>query len=289
MKRLGVVLCLSVLLVALATSFCFADDFAVKKTFPEEGNHTLNPVNIAVKIEFTDNVTSKDAQKWNAECFTLKNSSGKKIAVKPLYNAKVYPNEIWVQVTKTLNPAEDYVFTVSGDLKNSDGEALGQDYVVHFSTRDTAKDNKVNMGIMALMFVGMMVFTVWETKHKLKKEAEAKRAASNEKVNPYKEAKKTGKSVEEIVAKTEKEKARQAKRKHAAIKKEEAEIEIEDTADDGVKHVKAARPIASAGGTLPKSVADKRAAKAKAEAERAARKAKPKSKGSKQQQKKNKK
>ena len=282
-KRLGAILCMSMLMVTLTTGLCFADGFAVEKTFPEEGDKTLNPVNVAVKIQFSDNVTSKDAQKANADCFSMVDSSGKAVKVKPLYNAKSYPNEVWVQVARTLNAAESYTFTISGDLQNSDGEVLGEDYVLNFSMRDTGKDSKVNMGIMALMFVGMMVFTVWETNRKQKKEEAEKKAESNAKVNPYKEAKKTGKSVEEIVAKTEKEKAKAEKRKQAAVQKEE-EPEILPE-DDGKKHVKGARPISAVGGTLPTSVAKQRAAKA----EKAAKQTKSKSKGSKQQQRKNKK
>ena len=62
--------------------------------------------------------------------------------------------------------------------------------------------------MMGVMIVGMVFFT----SRSAKKEAEKQRQESkkSETVNPYKEAKKTGKSVEEIVRKDAARKAKEA-------------------------------------------------------------------------------
>ena len=111
-----------------------------------------------------------------------------------------------------------------------------------------------------------------------KKQAEADKKTKEEKVNPYKEAKKTGKSVEEIVERDQKEKEKRAAK---AAKKAAAEEEEDDYYDDGKYHVKAPRPISAAGGkyiTGRKALAEAQKAE---EERRKAQKQKAKGKGKK--------
>ena len=68
----------------------------------------------------------------------------------------------------------------------------------------------------------MVFFTVRSTKKAQEKENEEKK--KTEGVNPYKEAKRTGKSVEEIVAKDNRKKK---KREEAEARQREAEAAIE--------------------------------------------------------------
>ena len=105
-----------------------------------------------------------------------------------------------------------------------------------------------------------------------KKEAEKQQAArKEEKVNPYKEAKRTGKSVEEIVEQDQKNKAKQAEK--AARKAAREAEDYDDYPEEGVYRVKGPRPIASAGGryiTGRKALAE--AKKAEEEARKAQQK-----------------
>jgi len=298
MKRIGIILSLSIMIVLSAASFCFAQGLTLESVFPEEGTSNLTMTNVAVKLKFSENMTSEEAQAANEDCFKITNEKGKKISYRTLYNAKKYPDEIWLQITDTLENNTEYKLVISGKIVSSAGNTLDDGQTLHFSTRDSKQDNNVYMIMMLLMVVGMVVFTSLETRHKLKKEMAEKQTAEDFKVNPYKEAKKTGKSVEEIIAKTEHEKAKAEKHRQKA-EKEAAEEAAEarahghgkTAADDGRRKVKAKKPISAAGVQTPQSIIEKNKARAEAKAKEQARKnahSVSKSKGSKQQQRKKK-
>ena len=111
-----------------------------------------------------------------------------------------------------------------------------------------------------------------------KKQAEAMREKES-KVNPYKEAKKTGKSVEAIVEQDQKDKAKAAaKAAKKAAKEAEEEYNFDfddfDFEEEGVYKVKAPRPIAAGGSTYitgRKAEAEKRAAELAARKEQEAK------------------
>lgn len=100
---------------------------------------------------------------------------------------------------------------------------------------------------MVLMMVGMIFFTTRSAKKAMEKTEETKDVYVP--INPYKEAKRTGKSVEEVVAE---EKKRKAKFEAAAAKKhaeEQALIEQikKEEAKKYNKRVAGRRPISAAG------------------------------------------
>lgn len=101
---------------------------------------------------------------------------------------------------------------------------------------------------MAVMMVGMIVFTTRAAKKATEKEDQD--AGKTKTVNPYKEAKRTGKSVEEIVAKDKQRKAKEAEA-YAKKKAKEAEImaaleeEVEEISSN--KRVSAPKPISVTG------------------------------------------
>jgi hypothetical protein len=292
MKRIGIILSLSVIIVLAAATSCFASGLSLVSTNPVDGDNTLQYTNVAVKMVFSENMTSAEAQAANEHRFKITNKDGDSIAYKTLYNAKKYPNQIWLQITETLTTNTQYTLKISGDVVSSAGDTLGEGETIKFATRNTKQDNNVYMILMLVMVAGMVGFTTWETRRKVKQEMEEK--GEEPKVNPYKEAKKTGKSVEQIVAKTEKEKERAEKHRIKA--------ELEDTTIDydpaseksDAQKVKARRSITTTGAAVPAVVVKKRKAREAAEA-KAEEKAKAraqntgKSKGSKQQQHKNKK
>ncbi|MDD2216621.1 MAG: Ig-like domain-containing protein [Eubacteriales bacterium] len=279
MKRIGRILSLTILTVLLTSSISFAQGLLLESIFPEDGENKLQPTNIAVKMTFSENMTSPVAQAANEDCFTITNPKGKSIKYKTLYNAEKYPNEIWIQITEPLEMEAEYTLTVSSDLVSSDGNTLDEPITTHFSTRNTKQDSNGYMVIMLLMVVGMVVFTAWDTKRKLKKDVAE--TDEEEKVNPYKEARKTGKTVEEIVAKTEKEKAKAEKKKGRASKRQSVkEQSVIEEAQEGVKRVKSPRPISVIGVSTPARVIAMNRAREKAR-EEAEQKAKSKDKGQK--------
>jgi hypothetical protein len=134
------------------------------------------------------------------------------------------------------------------------------------------------MLMMFVMMGGMMVMTTKAATTEAKKQAEAMREKES-KVNPYKEAKKTGKSVEAIVEQDQKDKAKAAaKAAKKAAKEAEEEYNFDfddfDFEEEGVYKVKAPRPIAAGGSayiTGRKAEAEKRAAELAARKEQEAK------------------
>ena len=100
-----------------------------------------------------------------------------------------------------------------------------------------------------LPIVGMIFFSSRSAKKAMEKEKEEK--GKSETVNPYKEAKRTGKSVEEIVEKDKKRKAKQAEaeEKRKAEEKKIQEEVAEKLRKESNKRVSKARPISAAGST----------------------------------------
>lgn len=269
MKRIGTILSLSVLIVLLASSFSFAKGLTLESIYPKEGEKGLQPNNVAVKLKFSENVTGKEAQDANKDCFKITGPKGKEIKYDVLYNPQKYPNEIWLQMKETLEADTKYTLTISEELQSSAGNTLDAPITSHYSIRDTKQDSKGYMILMFLMIGGMMVYTAIDTKRKVKKETEGKEEEI--KVNPYKESKRTGKTVEEIVAKAEKEKKARAKKN----RNKKPDSEETEEVREGVKRVKERRPISAIGTPTPKRVIAMRKAReeaqAKAEAEEEAR------------------
>lgn len=290
MKRIGAIVSLSIMIVLFTSSISFASGLTLESTFPEEGGNGLQPTNVAVKLVFSENITSEQAQEANKDCFKITDTDGNIIEFNALYNSDKYPNQIWLQIKGNLVDDMGYELMISEDLQSSSGNTLDQAVTLDFSTRDTSSDSSGYMVLMVLMVVGMIIFTAWDAKRKLKKESGEE---TEKKINPYKEAKRTGKPVEEIIAKIEKEKAQAEKRKA-----KEAKRQIEKDKDDerdGVKKVRARRPISDVGVATPENIIAQRKAREEAKAKEA-KKAREKeksqqvkrSKGSKQKQKKKK-
>lgn len=271
MKKIGSIISLALLLVMLSSVPAFAAGLKLEDSYPKDGGRGVHPENVMVKLYFNEDVSGKAVRKSNESCFVFKDEKGKVIPTRALYNDKNL-NQIWVLVDQALESDSVYHLEVSGDLQMTNGDALGEDKVIEFRIRNTGMDTKVNMGLMFAMMGGMVVFTSLSTRRTMKKEE-----ATNEdhKVNPYKVAKETGKSVEDIVAKTEKvkqkarAKAEKEKRTTSSAKEKSDNAESSKVKKD-TKRVTQARPISASGSTY---ITGRKAAAEKA-AERAAAKAK---------------
>lgn len=273
MKKAGIILSLTILMILMSFSFCFASGLELLDSYPKDGSNDARPENFLVKLYFNEDVSSQEMQTDNESEFRFTDAKGKELPIKALYDEKK-PKEIWVLVEKVLESDSEYTLHISGDLETANGDTLGQDKTITLKTRNVSTDNNVNMGLMGVMMVGMIVFTSLSAKRQLKKQEEEEIAKSEAKVNPYKVAKETGKSVEDVVAKTEKEKEKaraQAQKKNKGKPDSQAKVKVDsddDTAKD-TRRVTGPRPIAASGSTYVTG----RKAKAEKEREMAASKA----------------
>lgn len=227
MKRLGAILTLAALIITLSASFCFADSLTIDETYPKDGSTGAAIENLGVKIYFNGELTEKTVGEANEKAFQLYDDEGSKLPTRVLYSDKekgvvlvLLDNTGKKKVTVKGNT--EYTLKISGDLVDDKGNTLGKDREITFKTLNQNTNMMISMGMMVVMFGGMFVITSRSAK---KATEEVKR---EEKVNPYKEAKKTGKSVEEIVEKDKKKKAKEA----AKAAKEAAENETDDYDED---------------------------------------------------------
>ena len=60
MKRIGAILTIVALVVALSASLCFADSgLTIENTYPADGSTGASIENLGVKIQFSENMTEK--------------------------------------------------------------------------------------------------------------------------------------------------------------------------------------------------------------------------------------
>lgn len=274
MKRASALICALIVAVFMMAPAAFAagtDDAAADKgaaaaktdlelvnSSPEDGATGVAVDNLSVKMRFNKDVTpaSADIRKANAKQFKMVDADGKKIPLKVYYSEKekgliLVAADVYDGSSKNrIKGGADYTLTVGRNFQATDGSTTGQQIAVKMTTLNQGRSTAIYMLLMVLMMAGMVFFTVRSTKNAEKKKKEEREI--KEGVNPYKEAKKSGKSVAEVVAKENKKKAkkeqpiRRQKEAEAAI---EAEI-IEKIRRESNKRVSAPRSIASAGSTL---------------------------------------
>ena len=140
--------------------------------------------------------------------------------------------------------------TIDPGFKAVSGDTLTEQDKVSFTTLNQSRAMTINMVMMAVMMAGMIFFSSRSMKKQMEKEKAAK--GKHDTVNPYKEAKRTGKSVEEIVEKDKKVKEKEAAaaaKKAAKNEKEKQESGAEKKASDpNRKRVAGPRPISAGGG-----------------------------------------
>ena len=233
-------------------------DLELVNSSPEDGATGVAVDNLSVKMRFNKDVTpaSDDIRKANAKQFKMVDSDGKKIPLKVYYSEKekgliLVAADVYDGSSKNrIKGGADYTLTVGRNFQAKDGSTTGQQIAVKMTTLNQGRSTAIYMLLMVLMMAGMVFFTVRSTKNAEKKKKEEREL--KEGVNPYKEAKKSGKSVAEVVAKENKKKAkkeeaiRRQKEAEAAI---EAEI-IEKIRRESNKRVSAPRAISSAGSNL---------------------------------------
>ena len=269
MKRAGALICAILIAVTMMAPAAFAEDSnssaAAAKTdlemissSPEDGATGVAVDNLSVKMRFNKDVrpASDDVRKANAKQFKLVNSEGKKIPIKVYYSedeeglilvaADVYSGKN----KNAIKGDETYTLVVGRNFQAADGSTTGQQLKVSMTTLNQGRSMAIYMVLMVLMMAGMVFFTLRSTKNAEKKKKEEREFKDG--VNPYKEAKKSGKSVEEVGAKTNKKKA---KKEEAIRKQKEAEAAIEAEIIEKIrkesnKRVSSPRAISAAGSDL---------------------------------------
>lgn len=267
MKKIGALISLALLLVLFTTSFAFAASFTVDATSPKDGETGMAVDNMGVKVEFSQDVYSDKYEADNTKQFKLVDDNGKSVPVRVVFNPK--DKHIVLVLADTANGAvikgsTKYTLTIGAEFSAADGTLLGKEEKVSFETLNPSTSMTSSMVMMGVMVVGMVYFT----SRTAKKEAEKSKVKKEEAVNPYKVAKETGKTVEEVIAIEQKKKEKKTQ-KEAKKQRHVAENKKEIVSNN--MRVSKARPISAGGGkykTGKAAIAAKKAAAEKARQER---------------------
>lgn len=270
MKRIGVLVCLMMMAASILAPAAFADEkvtadtpasaakagFEIESSTPENGATGVSVENLSVKIYFSKEMlqNSKSAKAANDKQFRLTDSKGKEIPIKVYYSHKEKKDGLMMVVSDTIDNDitiegdTEYTLTIGKGLKASDGTELGVDQTITFKTLNQKRSTMIYTIMMVVMMAGMIFYTTRATKKAMEKENQAK--GKSETVNPYKEAKRTGKSVEEIVAKDQQRKAKEAAaREKQRAREAEIEAALEEEPVSSNKRVSGPKPISAAGST----------------------------------------
>lgn len=248
MKRRGLVAILAAVMVMASTVMCFADDaLQLESSYPENGQKNTSMENVGVKLKFNHPVNSEAAKKVDAKAVKLVDEDGKAVPTEVLFSDK---NDGLVLVLAdttdyTVKNNAEYTVTIDKAFVDNEGRALGSDATISFKTYNQKANNFVNMGMMIVMFGGIMFMTMKQQKEQ-QEDTKAEKTVEAGAFNPYKEAKKTGKSVQEVIAEEEKRQAKLAKKNKkkgiAAPAKKKEKIICADYLNN-VYHVHAPAPI----------------------------------------------
>lgn len=250
MKKVSLIAVLTSLMILAASAFSFAaGELTLVSSYPEDGQKNTSMENLGVKLKFSNPINSKEAKATDADKFTIYDEDGNVVPTKILFSDK---NDGLVLVL--ADPDEgfsaknnsEYKLVIDEGVVDNDGNVLGEEKTVTFKTYNQRVNNIVNMAMMFIMFGGIMFFSVRQ-QNSQKEEEEPKKEAPKEAFNPYKEAKKTGKSLEEVKAEQAKKEEKEAKKKARKKKKTEAQPEkkIDNCAEllNNVYHVHAPAPV----------------------------------------------
>ena len=249
MKKASLIAILTSIMIMAASAFCFAEGgFDLVSSYPEDGQSNTSMENLGVKLTFSNAMDSDEATAANANKFAIYDPDGKTIPVQVLFSDKEKGLVLVLADTDKGFVAKnnsECKLVVSGDLVDNEGNVLGADKTVTFKTYNQRINNMVNMGMMFVMFGGIMVLSLRQNNEK--QEEEPKDEPKEQAFNPYREAKRTGKSIEEVKAEQAKKEAKEAKKKARKARKspEPQPQKIDNCAEllNNVYHVHAPAPV----------------------------------------------
>ena len=166
MKRKGLIALLAAVLVTMSMAFVSADesDFKLVNSYPKDGQTNTSIENVGVKLRFNRELAGEKAQKNNAKCVKIVDPNGKEIPIKVM-SSKEDKGLLLVlgdsnnKKFKVENNAK-YKLVISENLMDDQGDRLGKETTLSFTTFNQRLNMMINMGMMFLIFGGITVMTI---------------------------------------------------------------------------------------------------------------------------------
>ena len=252
MKRSTLIALIAAVMVMASSVFSFAaEGLELVESYPEDGQNNTSMENLGVKLTFNHPINSDEAKAVDASKFSIVDEEGETVPIQVLFSDSkdglvlvvADPDQGFVAKNNS-----EYTLTIEEGLVDNEGNVLGQTQTVKFRTYNQKANNMVNMAMMFIMFGGIMFLTMRQNNKKEEEEQEKAGETKKPAFNPYKEAQRTGKSVEEVMAEQARKEEKEAKKRARRNKKKDAapqEKKIENCAEylNNVYHVHAPAPI----------------------------------------------
>ena len=162
MKKTGIILSLTILIVLSAASFCFAEPLKLEDTYPRDGYENAAIDNFGIKLYFNQDVINAENEEANKDCFVITDDEGKEVPTMVIYSDK---EEGMLMVLADMTDEDlqikqnsEYTLTIAGDFTAASGETLGEEQTIKVKTLDQAKASRINVIMMVIMMVGMIFF-----------------------------------------------------------------------------------------------------------------------------------
>lgn len=260
-RRIPAIIALAMIMSMMTAVFAFAGEgggFKITSSYPEDGQVNTAVENVGVKVFFSNDVDNEAVNESNKKLVKIIDVDGNSIPIRVLAKKR----ELLVLADMTdeklkINNNSYYTLIIDPAFADNEGDTLGAETKIKFKTFNQTVNNAVNMGLMIIMMGGILVVTMRQTLKKddgkkKKQPTEAEKAP----FNPYREAKRTGKTVEEVIAeeearkaKEEKKNARKNKRSEAIREKLEEELDLSAELPN-VYRVKKTAPVSKTGSTV---------------------------------------
>lgn len=195
------IIAITTLCILLSAPISYGAGLSLVKSYPADGAGGFEPVNMMVKLFFSENVSDEKSQLINKNAFKFTDSTGKKVKFQVLFNEKD-KNMISLLVGEDLMQDTEYKVIIAPSLASANSNIIGTGQTLTFKTRNVSQDMNISMVLMVVMVGGMVLFTSFDAKKKAAKAANA--ATGKDKMNPYKEAKRTNTTVDKVIAKEKK-------------------------------------------------------------------------------------
>ena len=88
MKKTGIILSLTILIVLSAASFCFAEPLKLEDTYPRDGYENAAIDNFGIKLYFNQDVINAENEEANKDCFVITDDEGKEVPTMVIYSDK---------------------------------------------------------------------------------------------------------------------------------------------------------------------------------------------------------
>ena len=168
------ILVFAMIMIMMLSMTVFAGDnngqsqLMMKETIPADGAEDI-PVNQEIKLSFSNNVINSTIMENNMTCLQLVDSDGNDIDIAIfMADDQIHPDQKRdIIITPAVNLAENMTYTlkINGDLSGKNGNTLGEELTVSFSTISTGIDPTV-IAVTAIFIIALVVVFLKRSKAK---------------------------------------------------------------------------------------------------------------------------